>query len=434
MKLIFFVLFFSLYLFSSNITHIKIHNAISPGTSLYLENALIESKKQKSSLLLIELDTPGGLASSMRDMIKNILKSSIPIVMFVSPKGSRAASAGTYLMYASHIAAMTPGSNIGSATPVNLMPKTPSPMNKDKKDKKQNNEKTTMEKKVINDAIAYIKSIAEFKNRNIEWAISAVEKAKNISSEEALELNVIDYMADDINDLLNKIHNKKILVNNKTITINTKDINIIFFPPSLKTQFLIAISNPNIAYMFLMIALYGIFFEMMNPGSIFPGVIGATSAFLAMYALNILPFSVMALLLIILGVIFMLSEVFISGFGILGFAGIISFSTGSFLLFDEKTLGQTLSFPLILAFSFTSLFFFIFLMIYLLKIRKRKTNIGLSTLIGLDVEIISFNKDEYKVYCNGEIWTAKSKNKLDIKKIAEVKSVKDLILTIRRKK
>ena len=168
MKLIFYVLFFSLYVFSSNITHIKIHNAISPGTSLYLENALIESKKQNSTLLLIELDTPGGLASSMRDMIKDILKSSIPIVMFVSPKGSRAASAGTYLMYASHIAAMTPGSNIGSATPVNLMPKTPSPINKDKK---QNNEKTTMEKKVINDAIAYIKSIAEFKNRNIRIGI-----------------------------------------------------------------------------------------------------------------------------------------------------------------------------------------------------------------------------------------------------------------------
>lgn len=433
MKVIFYLFFFSIFLFASNITHIKIHNAISPGTSLYLENAFIESKKQNSILLLVELDTPGGLASSMRDMIKDILVSPIPVVMFVSPKGSRAASAGTYLMYASHIAAMTPGSNIGSATPVNLMPKTPN-TNKDKKDQKQNDEKTTMEKKVINDAIAYIKSIAEHKNRNIKWAISAVEKAKNISAKEALKLNVIDYMADDINDLLKKIHMKKILVNKDTVILDTKNVNIIFFEASLKTKFLIAISNPNIAYMFLMIALYGIFFEMMNPGSIFPGVIGATCTFLAMYALNILPFSVMALLLIVLGVIFMLSEVFISGFGILGFVGIICFSTGSFLLFDEETLGQALSLPLIIAFSFTSLVFFLFLMLYLLKIRKVKSNIGLNALIGLDARIISLKNNEYKVYCNGEIWTAKSKSKLELNEEVEVKSVKDLILSVRRKK
>ena len=436
MKFIFYLLFiFPFFISANTITHIKIHDAISPGTAAYLKDAFLQSKKDKTSLMLIELDTPGGLATSMREMIQNILNSDIPVVMFVSPKGSRAASAGTYLMYASHIAAMTPGSNIGAATPVNLMqpPKTPlKDKNSKKTDEKIKDIKTSMEKKIINDAIAYIKSIAEFKGRNISWAIAAVKDGKSISSKEALKLNVIDYMAEDINDLLKKIDGKTVLVNGKKIKINTKNATLMLFEPSLQTKLLMIISSPSFAYAFLILAMYGIFFEFMNPGSIFPGVIGAFFAILAMYALNILPFSYVGLLLIFLGIAFMLSEVFISGFGILGLVGIVSFSLGSFLLFDEKTLGQGISYPLIIAFSLVSFSFFVFLMSYLFNIRKQSPHVGSHTLIGLKAKVIALDKGTYKIFCNGEMWNAKSKEELFINDKIEVINIKNLTLEIRR--
>ena len=359
--------------------------------------------------------------------------------MFVSPKGSRAASAGTYLMYASHIAAMTPGSNIGAATPVNLMqaPKAPKIINKedDKNDslnKKISNNKTAMEKKVINDAIAYIKSIAEFKNRNISWAIQAVKEGKSISAQEALKLNVIDFVALDVDDLLKQINNKEVFVNGEKVRINTKNPTLKFFEASFKTEVLMIISNPSFAYAFLILAMYGIFFEMMNPGSIFPGVIGAFFALLSMYALNILPFSYVGLLLILLGIAFMLSEVFISGFGILGLVGLISFTLGSFMLFDEQTLGQDISSSLIISFSLVSLAFFVFLMAFLLKIRKKDPISGIHTLIGVEVEILSTDENNYKVSCNGEIWNAISVEKLKINEKAIITNIKSLILEIRR--
>jgi len=225
MKLVFYLLFivlFPLYALGNTIVHIQIHDAISPATAKYLDDAFLETKKHKATLLLIELDTPGGLATSMRHMIQEILNSEIPIVMFVSPKGSRAASAGTYLMYASHVAAMTPGSNIGAATPVNLMQAPEPKKDKNKDDKTQETikqQKSAMEKKVINDSIAYIKSIAELRNRNIPWAIQAVKEGESISSKEALELNVIDLMAENIDELLLKIDNREVLINDKKIKI-----------------------------------------------------------------------------------------------------------------------------------------------------------------------------------------------------------------------
>ncbi len=440
MKVIFCFFFFFSFLFSqTTITHIKINNAISPGTAQYLSDAFKESKENKSSLLLIELDTPGGLATSMREMIQNILNSHIPVIMFVSPKGSRAASAGTYLMYASHIAAMTPGSNIGAATPVNLMqaPKAPKIREKvgDKDEplsKKIIDTKTAMEKKVINDAIAYIKSIAEFKDRNITWAIKAVKEGESISSKEALALNVIDFIAVDVKDLLKQVDNKEVVINAEIVRINTKDVELKFFEASLKTKVLMIISNPSFAYAFLILAMYGIFFEMMNPGSIFPGVIGAFFALLSMYALNILPFSYVGLLLILLGIAFMLSEVFISGFGILGLVGLLSFTLGSFMLFDKETLGQDISSSLIISFSLVSLAFFVFLMAFLLKIRKKDPVSGINTLLGVKVEILSIGKNNYKVSCNGEIWNAISADNLEIKEKAIITNIKSLILEIRR--
>jgi len=439
MKLILYLLLLlvsPLFVLAQNITHIQIQNAISPATATYLDDAFKHATEHESSLLLIELDTPGGLATSMREMIQDILNSKIPVVVYVSPKGARAASAGTYLAYASHISVMAPGTNIGAATPVNLMtppkpPKTPGKLSKDKDEPEVKQEKTAMEKKVINDAVAYIKSIAQLRNRNIPWAIEAVVEGKSISANDALEKNVIDLMANDVSDLLKKIDGKKVMINDVEIVINTKNANLIFFDASWKTKFFMAISNPSIAYIFLIIAMYGILFEMMNPGSIFPGVIGAISALIAMYALNILPFNYVGLFLIFLGIAFMIAEVFIAGIGVLGIGGVIAFAFGSILLFDPEVLGSTVSIPLVASFSLVSFAFFIFLLRFLVNSRKAKVVSGPKNLIGVEGTILHSTQDGYKVSLQGEIWDATSTENFEVNETVVVSNITGLILSIR---
>ncbi len=439
MKLILYLLLLlvsPVFVLAQNITHIQIQNAISPATATYLDDAFKHAAEHESKLLLIELDTPGGLATSMREMIQDILNSKIPVVIYVSPQGARAASAGTYLAYASHISVMAPGTNIGAATPVNLMappkpPKTPGKLSKDKDEPALKQEKTAMEKKVINDAVAYIKSIAQLRNRNIPWAIEAVLEGKSISANDALEKNVIDLMANDVPDLLKKIDGKTVMINDVEIVINTNNANLIFFEASWKTKFFMAISNPSIAYIFLIVAMYGILFEMMNPGSIFPGVIGAISALIAMYALNILPFNYVGLFLIFLGIAFMIAEVFIAGIGVLGIGGVIAFAFGSILLFDPEVLGATVSMPLVASFSLVSFGFFIFLLRFLVNSRKSKVVSGPKILIGIEGTILHSTQDGYKVSLQGEIWDATSTETFEVNETVVVSNITGLILSIR---
>ena len=417
---------------ANNILHIKINDAISPATHKYFNDAFLEAKKLDSKIILVELDTPGGLVTTTREMVQEILNSNIPIVMYVSPKGARAASAGTFLMYASHIAAMAPSTNIGAATPVNLGGSNPMTPKKEEKGKEKTEQmQDAMQKKVLNDTIAYIKSIAEHTNRNVQWAIEAVKEGNSISASEALEKNVIDVMANDINDLLKKIDGKKIKVNDKEIVLDTKNTNIILFEASWKTQILMSIANPNVAYIFLILAIYGILFEMMNPGSIFPGVIGAISALIALYSLNILPFSYVGLLLIFLGIALMLAEVTVSGFGILGIAGVTSFALGSFLLFDEKTLGIGISYPIIIAFTLVSLGFFGYLLGFLIKVRKEKSTIGIENLLGKKAVVVSRKNNEFKVLYEGELWTANSDEELKENDEVIIEKIDGLIVQIR---
>lgn len=431
MRLLFFVYFFILIVVPLNaqkILHLKIDNAISPATSKHLFDGIEEAKKINSKLILIELNTPGGLVSSTREMVQYILNSEIPIVMYVSPKGSRAASAGTFLMYASHIAAMSPGTNIGAATPINLIE---TPNLDDKSNEKVKKIKSTLENKIINDTTAYIKSIAQLRNRNIEWAISAVKEGKSISANDALKLNVINLIAEDKDELLKKIDGQKVIIDKKEITINTQNANLVFFNTSWKTKLLMAISNPNIAYVFLILAMYGILFEMMNPGSIFPGVIGVVSALIAMYTLNILPFNYVGLLLIFLGVILMLMEVMIAGFGILGIAGVISFAFGSILLFDEKTLGLGLSIPIIAAFSLVSFGFFVYVLGFLIKSRKSKVTSGIECMIGQKAIVVEKIDNKYKILVNGELWSANSTDDLSLNDEVDIVKIDGLLVQIR---
>jgi len=425
-KLYAFLLFLllSLTLSANTITHLKIKGAISPATSSYLSKGFVYALENNSTSILISLDTPGGLSTSMREMIQEILNSPIPIIMYVSPKGARAASAGTYMMYASHVAVMSPGTNIGAATPVSMM--------KPPNVKDMNLSKTAMQKKVINDSIAYIKSLAQLRDRNISWAINAVKEGKSLSAQDALKYGVIDMMAENEYELWGKLEGKEVKVSTKMIKISQKDATHLHYKADWKNRLLSIITNPNIAYILLMIGAYGIFFELMHPGSVYPGVIGLISGVMALYALNLLPFSYAGLLLIFIGIALMIAEVFLSGFGILGIAGVVSFALGSLLLFDADTLGIGISIPLIMAFSLSSLAFFILLLRFVLKARKSTVVSGVEEMIGMQIQVISKKGSTYKVLCHGEVWSAKSQNELLPNEISYVESISGLILALKK--
>ena len=425
-KLYAFLLFLllSLTLSANTITHLKIKGAISPATSSYLSKGFVYALENNSTSILISLDTPGGLSTSMREMIQEILNSPIPIIMYVSPKGARAASAGTYMMYASHVAVMSPGTNIGAATPVSMM--------KPPNVKDMNLSKTAMQKKVINDSIAYIKSLAQLRDRNISWAINAVKEGKSLSAQDALKYGVIDMMAENEYELWEKLEGKEVKVSTKMIKISQKDATHLHYKADWKNRLLSIITNPNIAYILLMIGAYGIFFELMHPGSVYPGVIGLISGVMALYALNLLPFSYAGLLLIFIGIALMIAEVFLSGFGILGIAGVVSFALGSLLLFDADTLGIGISIPLIMAFSLSSLAFFILLLRFVLKARKSTVVSGVEEMIGMQIQVISKKGSTYKVLCHGEVWSAKSQDELLPNEISYVESISGLILALKK--
>jgi membrane-bound serine protease (ClpP class) len=417
------ITFLPLLASTSTIIKLEIKGAIGPASSNYLKEGMAAAVRQNADILLIELDTPGGLSSSMREMIQEITNSTFPVITYVSPKGAHAASAGTYLLYASHVAAMAPGTNLGAATPVSLMP---TPMITDS----NTSSPSALEKKMINDAIAYIKSLAELNERNISWAVEAVKEAKSISAKDALRYGVIDLMAEDSNELLSKLEGREVTVSGKNIILRTEGATILTFEPDWKIKFLSIITNPNIAYMLLIIAIYGIFFELMNPGAIFPGVIGMISGVIALYALNMIPFNYAGLLLIILGIAFMVAEVFITGFGILGIGGVAAFAFGSLLLFDADTLGSGVSIPLIIAFSLVSLGFFIFVLQFLIRSRSVKIVTGVDEMVGATAEVLESTEKGYRVRCHGEIWYAESNTVLEIGQKVRVDSLSGLVLHV----
>jgi len=426
-RLLFLLLFMIIPLLSdtSTIMKLNINGAIGPATSNYVKNAMIAAKTKNAQMILLELDTPGGLSTSMREIIQEILNSTIPVVTYVYPKGSRAASAGTYILYASHIAAMAPGTNLGAATPVNIMPTTqPTDLN-------SSNKTSTLEKKAINDATAYMKSLAQLNDRNISWALDAVKESKSLSAKDALSYGVIDIMAEDTKELLHKLDGKTLKVSNKHVVLETQNVTIISFEADFKTRFLSIITNPNMAYIFLLIAIYGIFFELMNPGAIVPGVVGVISGVIALYSLNILPFNYAGLILIILGISFMISEVFVAGFGILGISGVISFAFGSVLLFDSQTLGSSVSIPVIIAFTLVSLAFFILVMKLFINSRSAKIVSGTEEMIGSIAEVVGVDGNNYHVHCHGEMWSAISKSELSVGQRVEVTNLSGLILEVK---
>ena len=308
------------------------------------------------------MDTPGGLDRSMRDMIQAISQSTIPVITYITPTGARAASAGTYLLYASHIAAMSPGTNLGSATPVSIAPtpKQDTPIEDIETPEKPSQESlSSMEKKIINDAVAYIKGFAEIHGRNAEWAEDAVRDAASLPSYDALDLNVIDIVASDHDELFSQIVDYPIVLEGNHTQISLDSWQLIYVNPDWKTKFLAVVTSPDIAYLLLICGVYLIIFELSNPGVIVAGVLGSLSLILSIYGLNLLPVNYVGLLLILCGIICLILEIFLSTFGVLGIAGTLIFSFGSFMLIDPGYSGFTINPMLIISMAILNGLFFL---------------------------------------------------------------------------
>jgi membrane-bound serine protease (ClpP class) len=405
-------------------TLLEINGAIGPTTQDYIHRGLEQSAQLGAKVAIIKLDTPGGLDTSMRMIIKDILSSAIPVATFVAPSGARAASAGTYILYASHIAAMAPGTNLGAATPVSLGGITP--LGEDNKDKKNHDPMTI---KITNDAIAYIKSLAELRGRNAVWAEKAVREGASLSAEEALKLNVINLIAKDISNLLIKMDDMKVTIQDQTITLHTKMIDVIQIQADWRTKILAVITDPNVAYILLLLGIYGLFFEFMSPGYVLPGVVGGISLLLALYALQLLPINYAGLALIILGICFLAAEAFIPS-GALGIGGLIAFVAGSILLLDPNAIGYHLNLTLIFTMALLNLIFFIIIIRMILKIRKKQIVTGREELINMvGIAEENFVKHGW-IIIHGERWEAISKVPIKAGEKVSVKEVDGLLLRV----
>ncbi len=403
---------------------LDVDGAISPGTADYVVRGLKAAADEPADLVVLKMDTPGGLDTAMRQIIKQIIASPVPVAAFVAPDGARAASAGTYILYASHIAAMAPATNLGAATPIMIgIGGLPGPGEQPQKDsgrEKNSSEKlspaeaaaplSAMEHKQINDASAYIRSLAQMRGRNVEWAEQAVRQAVSLTAAEALKLKVIDVVAADVPDLLHKLDGRKVTVLGVQRTLNTAGARIVTLEPDWRSRVLSAIADPNIAYLLMLAGIFGIFFEFSNPGFVLPGVAGAISLLLALFAFQALPINYAGLLLILLGIAFMTAEAFIPSFGVLGIGGIVAFVLGSVMLIDTDIPGFGISWSVILPVAIASALFIFFVIGMALKARRRPVVSGQEKLIGDIGEVLDdFDGKEGWARVHGETWRIRSK-------------------------
>lgn len=390
---------------------IEISDAIGPATSDFFMRSLKEAHERKAALVILQMDTPGGLDSAMRDMIRAILASDVPVVTFVAPSGARAASAGTYLLYASHVAAMAPATNLGAATPVQIGGSPAAPGDQPKDDAKEREPAqpgTAMERKAVNDSVAYIRGLAELRGRNADWAESAVRAAASLSANAALEQKVIDVIAADIPDLLRQIDGRQVKVGRGEIRLATSDLVVERVQTDWRTKLLSVLTNPNVAYLLMLVGVYGLLLEGYNPGAIVPGVVGAISLLLALYAFQVLSVNYAGLGLMILGVALIVAEAFAPSFGALGLGGIAAFVFGSVILMDSEVPGFQIARSLIGGIALAASILMLGTAVMFARIRRRSVQTGREGMLREHaVAMDDFDKTGF-VRVNGELWRANS--------------------------
>lgn len=424
---------------------IEVQDAIGPATSHFIRQGIERAAGEGDALVILALDTPGGLDSAMREIIQAILASPVPVVTYVSPRGARAASAGTYILFASHVAAMAPATNLGSATPVAIggsAPKMPTPDEKPPGDQPdQSNDKsakqddatggsTAMERKTINDAVAYIRGLAKMHGRNADWAEKAVRVAANLTAEQALEQNVIDLIAADIPDLLAGIDGRTVKMSDGELTIASAGLVVERVEPDWRTRLLAVITNPTVAYLLMLIGIYGLIFEGYNPGAVVPGVVGAICLLLALYAFQVLPVNYAGLALIVLGIVLMAAEAFVPSFGALGIGGILAFVFGSIILIDTEAPGFAVSRPLIGGLALFSGALIMSIIYFAMKSVRRPIETGMEAMLGaLAVASEDFDRNG-NVFIHGETWSAETTSPVNRGQKVRVKAIEGLLLRV----
>ena len=414
---------------------VEISGAIGPATTRYVSNALATAGERHAELVILRLNTPGGLATSMREIIADVLASPVPVVGYVAPAGAHAASAGTYILYATHIAAMAPGTNLGAATPVQIggpLPGLPADRDKDSDAGKDGNApKDAMTAKVTNDAVAFIRSLAELRDRNVDWAEQAVREAATLSAQAALDRHVIDVVARTPEELLAKIDGREVDIAGVRRRLRTSGATVETVEQGWLVRLLAVITDPNVAFVLMIVGLYGLIFEFSNPGVIAPGVIGAMCLVLGLFALNMLPVDYAGLALMFLGIAFLIAEAFTPTV-VLGIGGLIAFVLGAAILIDTNQPEFQLSWTVIAAAAATSAGLFTLVLGYVWRSRHEPIRTGTPAMLGQPAEVLDWSGEAGHVLALGERWQARAGHALARGDPVEVMAIDGLTLIVRR--
>uniref|UniRef100_A0A7C5AKC3 Nodulation protein NfeD n=1 Tax=Desulfobacca acetoxidans TaxID=60893 RepID=A0A7C5AKC3_9BACT len=390
--------------------------SINPGLAGFIVESLQTAEAEQAHALIIQLDTPGGLDSSMRDINRAIVNAQVPVIVYVSPKGARAASAGMFITLAAHVAAMAPGTNIGAAHPVAL--------GLAKMDK-------VMGEKVVNDMAAYARSLAQERGRNADWAERAVRKSVSVHAAEALNLKVVDLVAEDLNDLLRQLHHRQVKVNKTLVTLKTLGVPVKVLPESLRTRILKHIADPNIAFILMMIGLAGLYFELAHPGVVLPGVVGALCLLLAFYAFQTLPVNFIGVLLLILAFVLFVLEIYVTSYGLLTLGGVASLFMGALMLYRKGEGGMGVAWSVLIPTVLVITLFFLAVAGLVLRSHLRRSLTGSAGLVGERGVAYTDLKPEGKVFVHGEYWQAVSETPVEAGHAVEVVKVINLKLYVR---
>ncbi len=423
---------------------LEIEGAIGVATGDYVERGLARAEAEGAVLVILRMDTPGGLSSSMREIIKALLAAEVPIITYVAPSGARAASAGTYILYASHVAAMAPGTNLGAATPVRIggppgMPGQPARPKQDGKDGDgedgEDGDKAAptgdaMGRKVLNDSVAYIRSLAYMRGRNADWAEKAVREAVSLPADDALKEGVIELIAEDLDDLMAQLDGRSVKVGGEERILQTAGLDLVELAPDWRSQFLAVVTNPNVAYILMLIGIYGIIFEFWNPGFLLPGVLGAIALLLALGSFSVLPCNFAGLALMLLGLGLLVAEAFAPSFGTLGIGGLVAFALGSIFLMDTEVPELSISWPLVAVASATSGAFLLLVVGAAIKARDRPVVSGVDDMIGGPARVVEWAGEGGRVRFRGELWNARAAASLSPGRRVRVSGLDGLTLIV----